>query len=177
MGCGNKKKNMTPNTDATYNKTPNADADYDASPDLIILYYLLKYRIDPKAMLNLQFFNDSNWWQYCHQKMPPPTVSTPPPTHPTLLLTYTLPPPLRKIRHMWDNYLMVSNILLLKVILLRRDLVAKMSLIDAWPTSISFPNLWSVLGIPVSWLNFSLDYRFYKWITAKFWNQRNLLLT
>ena len=82
--------------------------------------------------------------------MPPPTQSTPPLTHPTLPMPHMLPSPQWKIIHKWENYLMVRNILLLKVILLRRDFIAKLMLSYAWSTSTAFTKFRAVLGIPVT---------------------------
>ena len=58
-------------------------------------------------------------------------INTPPfplHTHPIITLPQTLLTPLRKIRSLRDNYLMVRNILLLKVKLLSRALIAKLLL-------------------------------------------------
>ena len=109
--------------------------------------------------------------------MPTPTQSTPPPMHPILPLTQTLLPPLRKINILWDNYLMVRNILSLKVILLRRVLIAKLLLSNTWPTSVDFPNFPAVLVIPVTELNRSTDYNLSLLTTTQFLEHQNSWLT
>ena len=52
---------------------------------------------------------------------------------------------------------MGRNILLLKVILLRRALVAKQMLRDAWYASMSFTKFLAVLGILVTELDHASD--------------------
>ena len=57
---------------------------------------------------------------------------------------------------------MVRNILLQKVILLRRGFIAKLMLSNVWPTSMPFPNFLAFLVISVTELNFAPDNgRFY----------------
>ena len=62
---------------------------------------------------------------------------------------------------------MVSNILLLKLILLRRDLVSKLLLSDVWPTSMAFPNFLAVLVILVTELHRAPAYEFYLLTTTQ----------
>ena len=51
---------------------------------------------------------------------------------------------------------MVRNILSLKVVLLRRDLIVKLLLSDVWPTSMAFTIFQDVLGILVTELHLSV---------------------
>ena len=55
---------------------------------------------------------------------------------------------------------MIRNILLQKVILLRRGLIRKLLLSDVWPTSTTFTNFLAVLGIPVTELHCSPAHKF-----------------
>ena len=72
---------------------------------------------------------------------------------------------------------MVKNIVMLKMILLINDFIAKLMLIDVWTTSIGFPILQTVLSIPVTELHHAPAYKLSLLKTTKYREQLNLLLT
>ena len=68
---------------------------------------------------------------------------------------------------------MFRDILSQKVVLLRRGLIAKLLLRDAWPNSMAFPNFLDVLGAPVIELNIAPAYKFPPLTTPIFWEKCN----
>ena len=62
---------------------------------------------------------------------------------------------------------MVRNILSLKVILLRKALIATLLLSDVWPTSMAFPNFRAVPGILTTELYLASAYNFSLLTTTK----------
>ena len=68
---------------------------------------------------------------------------------------------------------MVGNILSQKVILLRKGLIAKLLLSDAWPTSMDFPNFLDILAISVTQLHHASAYNFSLLTTNPCWEHHN----
>ena len=72
---------------------------------------------------------------------------------------------------------MVRNILLLKEILLRSKLVAKLLLSNAWPTSMVFPKSRAVIGMLVTELSRAPSYKFFLLTATQYCQERISWLT